>query len=465
MGPAAGRRLSAMSTTTPHAPPADRLGARDLLVLLTLCGATFMTGLDYSIVTVALPSIGRDLGFSSPGALQWVATACVLPTAALLPLCGRLSDLVGRRRLFTGGVAAFTVASLAAALAVSPAALVAARVAQGAAAAAIGATAIALLTAVFPEGPRRTRALGVNGAVLSLGFVTGTIGGGVVTTGLDWRWTMLLLVLIGAAALAGAALLPRDGDRTATRLDVPGAVLASGGLFALVYAVSTGAHAGWAAVAAVALGAFLLVEARHPAPLIPLALLARPTVKWSLLLGLVTFGMCGGATLLLSLYLQEVLGWSPLRTGFGLLAEGVAALAAGGVAGRLVTARGAAFALVVGLLTQAAGTAAMALLPAHGNLPLLLGTSAALGFGHVLAVVAFTTALTSGLRDDERGVAGSLAQTPQFVGSVGVAALAAFAGARGGLAGLHAAFLAAGLVTLAGVPVAAFLLPRAAGRR
>ncbi|MGK5556588.1 MFS transporter [Actinomadura kijaniata] len=463
-----------MSTTTSPAPPVDRLGARDLLVLLTLCGATFMTGLDYSIVTVALPSIGRDLGFSSPGALQWVATACVLPTAALLPLCGRLSDLVGRRRLFTGGVAAFTAASLAAALAVSPAALVAARVAQGVAAAAIGATAIALLTAVFPEGPRRTRALGVNGAVLSLGFVTGTIGGGVVTTGLDWRWTMLLLVLIGAAALAGAALLPRDGDRTAARLDVPGAVLASGGLFALVYAVSTGAHAGWAAVAAVALGAFLLVEARHPAPLVPLPLLARPTVKWSLLLGLVTFGMCGGATLLLSLYLQEVLGWSPLETGFGLLAEGVAALAAGGAAGRLVTARGAAFTLVVGLLTQAAGTAAMALLPARGDLPLLpargdlpllLGASAALGFGHVLAVVAFTTALTSGLRDDERGVAGSLAQTPQFVGSVGVAALAALAGARGGLAGLHAAFLAAGLVTLAGVPVAAFLLPRATGRR
>jgi MFS family permease len=428
-----------------------RLGPRGWLVLLTLCGATFMTGLDYSIVTVALPQIGRDLGFASAADLQWVMTACVLPTAALLPLCGRLGDLVGRRRMFVTGVVVFTAFSLAAGVAPGPGALVAARAGQGVAAAAIGATAIALMTTAFPEGPRRSRALGVNGAVLSLGFVTGTIGGGVITTGLSWRWTMLLLVVIGLAVLAGAAALPHTADRAVTRLDVPGAILAGAGLFTLVYALSTGWNVPALAAAAVLLGAFLLLEARQPVPLVPLGLLGR--AKWSLLIGVITFGMCGGATLLLSLYMQDVLGYTPLATGLGFLAEGLAALIAGVVAGRLI-ARGARAALVAGLLTQAAGTAGMALLPPEGDLPLLLITSGVMGFGHVLTVVAFITVLTSGLHDREQGVAGGLAQLPQFVGAVGTALLTAIATARSPAMttdGLRTAMLAAAAILLAGL--------------
>ncbi|TDD80268.1 MFS transporter [Actinomadura darangshiensis] len=433
-----------------------------------------MTGLDYSVVTVALPEIGRDLGFATAGSLQWVATACLLPTASLLPLFSRLSDIIGRRRLFTLGVALFSAFSLLAAAAAGPAMLLAARVGQGASAAMIAPTAIALLTTAFPDGPRRTRALGVNGAVLSLGFVLGTLGGGVITSGLDWRWTMLFLTAIGTLVLLGAvAVLPRNDTRAPARLDVPGAVLASIGLFALVYGISTGAGGGWAGVpalgslslAAVSLAAFFQVERRHPAPLVPLGLLNRPTVKWSGLIGFITLGMCGGTTVLLSLYMQDVLGYSPLATGAAFLAEGTTALIGGTLAARLIAAWGKAGVMTFGLSVQGIGTGAMILLPSQDGLPLLLLTSGAMGFGHVLTVVAFITTMTSGLRDDEQGTAGGLSQLPQFLGGIGTAGLAAIVAARteatgDTLAGLHTATLTAGAVCLAGAALAALLLRR-----
>ncbi|MGW0809174.1 MFS transporter [Nonomuraea sp. NPDC002799] len=447
----------------------DRLGTRDWLVLVTLCGATFMTGLDYSIITVALPEIGRDLGFAGRGDLQWVVTACLLPTAALMPLFGRLSDVVGRRRLFAAGVTAFTAFSLLAALASGPAMLVGARAGQGVAAAMIGPTALALMTTAFPEGPRRTRAMGVNGALLSLGFVIGTIGGGVVTSGLSWRWTMLILVGIGAVVLAGAlTVVPRAEGKGAVRLDVPGAVLAGAGLFTLVYGISSLPRLSVAAAAlllgaaALLLAAFFVVEARHAAPLVPPRLLRRPSVKWGMTVALVTFSMCGGATVLLSVYMQDVLGWSALATGLGFLGEGVAALVAGGLAARLIGARGTPAVVAAGLTVQAAGTAAMAFLPATGGLGLLLVTSAAMGFGHVLTVVAAITTIMSGLDPADQGVAGGLAQLPTFVGAIGVAGLTAIATADAELlGGLRTAFAVAGAVALLGAVCGALLLRRA----
>ncbi|MER6575168.1 MFS transporter [Nonomuraea sp. NPDC001023] len=385
-----------------------RWGPRGWLVLITLCGATLMTGLDYSIITVALPEIGRDLGFSSASALQWVATACLLPTAALMPLFGRASDMVGRRRLFVIGVAAFSAFSLLAGLAPTPGLLVAARAGQGVAAAMIGPTALALMTGTFQEGPQRTRALGVNGALLSLGFVVGTIGGGLITSGLNWRWTMLVLFGIGVLVMTGAVTVVREtAVRGRARLDVPGALLASGGLFALVYDISTGRSAGWGSL---------------------------PTL----------------ATLT------------------------AAALVAGGFAARMISTRGTAATIVTGLTVQAAGTAAMVFLPAQGGLVLLLATSATMGFGHVLTVVAAVTTITSGLDEADQGVAGSLAQMPTFVGAVGVAGLTAIAAARteafasvateasATLGGLHAAFLVAGAVALTGAFVGGALLRRPA---
>jgi MFS family permease len=462
----------------------SRLGGRGWLILITLCGATFMTGLDFSVVTVALPEIGRDLGFGSTGALQWVATACLLPTASLLPLFSRVADIVGRRRLFTLGVTLFSAFSLVAGLATGPLTLIGARAGQGTAAAMIAPTAIALMTTLFPDGPQRTRALGVNGAVLSLGFVLGTLGGGVITSGLNWRWTMLLLAAIGALVLLGAAtVLPRTDTRAPARLDVPGATLASIGLFALVYGISTGADAGWGspstlaslALASLSLTTFLLVERRHPAPLIPLGLLNKPTVKWSGLIGFITLGMCGGTTVLLSLYMQDVLGYSPLATGTAFLAEGTTALVAGTLAARLIAAWGKAGVMAIGLTVQGLGTGAMVLLPAQDGLPLLLLTSGAMGFGHVLTVVGFITTMTSGLRDDEQGVAGGLSQLPQFLGGIGTAGLAAIVTARtealspttspvlATLGGLHSATLTAGTICLTGAALALLLLRPGAG--
>jgi EmrB/QacA subfamily drug resistance transporter len=411
-----------------------RLGLRGWLMLATLCGATFMTGLDYSIITVSLPEIGRSLSFGSTSELQWVVTAFLLATAVLLPLAGRLADVVGRRRLFIAGVVTFAVFSLLAGLSTAPGMLVAARAGQGVGAAAIGPTAIALMSAAFPEGPQRTRAFAVNGALLSLGFVVGTIAGGVILSGLSWRWTMLVLVALGTVILIAAiALLPSDTDRIPRRLDTPGALLVGGGLFALVYAVSTGADAGWSSTptlsavvaAALLLAAFVAVEARHPSPLIPLGLLNRPTVKWSALVGLVTFGMVGGTTLMLTLYMQDVLGYSPIETGFGFLAEGFAALVGGYLAVRVISARGNSQTMTIGLVVQAVSIAAMTSLPAHGALAILLATSGAMGLAHILIVVSFIDALTSGLRDDKQAVAGTLTQLPLYVGGVGVAILSA----------------------------------------
>ncbi|WP_329224924.1 MFS transporter [Streptomyces sp. NBC_01460] len=456
----------------------DRLGAKGWLILFTLCGATFMTGVDFSVVTVALPEIGRDLGFASTGSLQWVATACLLPTAGLLPLFGRVSDLVGRRRLFLIGVTLFSLFSLGAGLAGSPGLLIAARAGQGVAAAMIAPTAIALMTTTFPDGSKRTRALGVNGAVLSLGFVLGTLGGGVITSGLNWRWTMLILVLIGAVVLIGAlSVLPKNDTRVPATLDIPGAVLASVGLFALVYGISTGADAGWTTLASlvlavVSLGSFLLAEKRHAAPLVPLGLLNRPTVKWSGLIGLITLGMCGGTTVLLSLYMQDVLGFSALATGAGFLAEGITALVGGILAARLITAWGKVGGMATGLTIQGLGTAAMFFLPAEGGLALLLITSGVMGFGHVLTVVSFITTMTSGVSNEEQGVAGGLSQLPQFVGAIGTAGLAAIVTVRtetlsattsptlATLGGLHAAVLTAGIICLAGAAIAVAFLRR-----
>ncbi|HEX7301577.1 MFS transporter [Lentzea sp.] len=318
----------------------------------------------------------------------------------------------------------------------------------------------------------------MSGALLSLGFVVGTIGGGVITSGLSWRWTMLILVIMGALVLLGAVtLFEKDQERHATRLDVPGALLATTGLLALVYGISTVGTSGWGSPGAlvplvgsvVLLGAFLFVEGRQKAPLAPLSILGRRTVKWGGLTGFITFGMCGGATVLLSLYMQEVLRWSPLATGIGFVAEGGAAMVSGVLAARFIGRIGTPAVLMLGLLVQGVGTLAMLLLPQQGNLVLLIVTTSALGFGHVLAVVAFIGTMTSGVPSEHTGLASGLAQTAQQVGSaVGVAVLAAVVAAAtvpdaaapeaASLAGLRAGLLVAAIVTLAGLAVVALFL-------
>lgn len=474
---------TARALGAPPAPADDqRFGSRGWLVLLTLCCATFMCGLDFSIVTVALPDIGRSLGFSSVGTLQWVATASLLPSASLLPLFARVSDLVGRKRLFTLGVSLFTLFSLGAALAGSPGLLIAARVGQGTAAAMIAPAAIALMTGYFPEGPQRARALGLNGAVMSLGFVLGALGGGVITSGFSWRWTMVVLCAMGALALVGALTLPTIREAsTAKRVDIPGALLATLGLFGLVYGISVGGDDGWTRPDALGtiiggvllLVAFLLVERRHPEPLIPLTVLNRPTVKWAGLFGFITFGMCAGTTVLLSLYMQEVLGFSPMAAGLSYLGEGAAAMAGGMLVGRLLTRFAGAVVLTAGLTIQGIGTVLMFSLPEHRSLPLLIITSSVMGLGHVLSVVSFISVMTTRVAEADQGVVGGLSQLPQYLAAIGVAVLSAIAAARtkalsdgslvsraATLGGLHAGMVTAGVVVLVGAVLAGTVLRR-----
>ncbi|KAB8162270.1 MFS transporter [Streptomyces sp. 3MP-14] len=464
----------------PRAPDDSRFGSREWTVLITLCCATFMCGLDFSIVTVALPEIGSSLGFSSAGTLQWVATASLLPSASLLPFFARVSDLVGRKRLFTIGVALFTLFSLGASVADSPGQLIATRVGQGTAAAMIAPAAIALLTGYFPEGPRRARALGLNGAVMSLGFVLGALGGGVITSGLNWRWTMVVLCLMGALALVGAfALPPIREPGAAKRMDIPGAVLATFGLFGLVYGIATGGDEGWGRPEALVpiigglllLVGFLLVERSHPEPLVPLNVLRRPKVSLAGLFGVITFGMCAGTTVLLSLYMQDVLGWSPMQAGLGYLGEGAAAVIGGMLVGRLLARVQGAVVLAAGLAIQGVGTAAMFTLPEDGNVAALLITSSIMGLGHVFSVVAFISVMTSGVTAEDQGVVGGLSQLPQYIAAIGVAALTAIAAARTSsvagdavadagatLSGLHAGMVTAGVVALAGAALAGTVL-------
>ena len=460
--------------TAPPAPAADSgvFSTREWLVLITLCCATFMCGLDFSIVTVALPDIGTALGFSSAGTLQWVATASLLPSASLLPLFARVADLIGRKRLFTLGVVVFTLFSLGAALANSPGVLIATRIGQGTAAAMIAPAAIALMTGYFQEGPKRARALGLNGAVMSLGFVLGALGGGVITNGFSWRWTMVALCVMGAVALAGALALPTiQESRAARRMDIPGAILSTLGLFGLVYGISTGGDEGWTRPGAlgpivgglVLLAAFLLVERRHPEPLIPLSVLNRPSVKWSGLFGVITFGMCAGTTVLLSLYMQDVLGFTALQAGLSYLGEGAAAMLGGMYVAKLLGRFGGVKVLAAGLLIQGIGTVAMFALPENVNVPVLLVTSSVMGLGHVFSVVSFITVMTTGVTEEDQGVIGGLSQLPQYVAAIGVSGLSAIAAARTGalqsgataspadiLGGLHAGMVTAGVVTLVG---------------
>ncbi|MGI5130792.1 MFS transporter [Pseudonocardia sp. CA-107938] len=456
-------------------PRSAGLARRDRLILLTLCAAQFMVALDFSVVTVALTAIGRDLDLTSTADVQWVMTAFVLPVAGTMLLFSRIGDRVGRRRLLTIGAAVVALASVVAGFAPNAGVLVAARVVQGVGSAMIGPTALALLTTSFAEGPTRDRALGINGAMLSLGFVVGTVGGGVLTQTLGWRSTMFLLALMCALVLVGAATVLPAGRvaRSGAQLDLPGALLVTGGLVALVYAISTGEHAGWTsaptlgafAAAAVLLIGFVVVEGRQRDPLVPLGFLARRTIGAGAVVGFVTFGMCGGATVLLSLYMQDVLGLTALQTGSALIGEGVAAAAAGALAAGVIARLGTTRTLLVGLLVQAVSTAAMVALPDAGGLALVVVTSSVMGLGHVLAVVAFMTTMTSGLTAAEQGLAGGLAQTAQQIGTaVGVAVLATVAATAGTspraaeLVGLHGGWLLAAVAVAAAAGVAAVFL-------
>ncbi|MFD7895724.1 MFS transporter [Streptomyces sp. NPDC059743] len=416
-----------------------RLTGRAKLILLVLCAAQFMVALDFSVLNVALPVLGADLGMSR-SALQWAVTAFALPSGGFLLLFGRIADLYGRRRLFLTGLAVFGAASLLATLAWSPAVFLAGRALQGLGAAVIVPTGMSLLTTTFPEGPQRDRALGISGTLLSLGFTIGMVLGGVLTDTLGWRSTMGLLAVAALVVLALApGLLPESRTTDRPRLDIPGAVTVTGGLLAVIYALSTAADHGFGGadvlvtlIAGIALlVAFVLVEARSAAPLVSLPMLRRRTVAFGNLGGLVTFSMMSTVVFVLTLYLQDSLGLSAFETGLVFGLQGVLSVVAGSLAVRLIGRFGARRALAVSLLGQGLFTAALLGLGSGSGVVLAtVGVSLA-SMCHLVAVISYGLTVTSGVPDKEQGLATGLVTTTQQVGiTVGIPLLGAVAAAQ-----------------------------------
>lgn len=460
--PAAPTRPSAPPPASPTGPGPDRprLGVRAALVLFVLCAAQFMVALDFSVLNVALPVLGRDLGMGEAG-LQWGITAFALPSGGFLLLSGRLGDLYGRRRLFLTGLALFGAASLLATLAWDPASFLAGRALQGLGAAAIVPTGMSLLTTTFPEGPQRDRALGISGTLLSLGFTVGMVAGGVLTDTLGWRSTMGLLTLFSVLVLPLApVLLTESRTPERPRLDVPGAVTVTGGLLSVIYALSTAAGHGFgradvlvtllAGLALLAL--FVRVESRAAQPLVSLPMLRRPTVAWSNLGGLVTFSMMSTVVFVLTLYLQEVLGLSPFRTGLVFGVQGVLSVVAGIGAGRLVSRFGSRSVLVGSLLLQGLSVLSLlALGTGTGSVWLAAAGVSVASMGHLGAIVSYGLTATSGVPDGEQGLATGLVTSTQQIGlTVGIPLLGVVATTTGDLAhGVRLALLVDALVVVA----------------
>ncbi|MET7582384.1 MULTISPECIES: MFS transporter [Streptomyces] len=461
-------------TSAPPRPPAPapappaRLSGRARLVLFVLCAAQFMVALDFSVLNVALPVLGADLGLSTSG-LQWAVTAFALPSGGFLLLFGRIADLYGRRRLFLAGLALFGASSLLATLAWDPASFLAGRALQGLGAAVIVPTGMSLLTTTFPEGPLRDRALGISGTLLSLGFTVGMVAGGVLTDTLGWRSTMGLLTVASVVVLVLAPKVleeSRTPDRP--RLDVPGAVAVTGGLLALIYALTTAAEHGFGradVLVALVLGvgllaAFVVVESRAAAPLVSLPMLRRRTVAFGNLGGLVTFSMMSTVVFVLTLYLQEVLGLSPFATGLVFGVQGVLSVVAGMYAPRLIGRIGARRTLVVSLLGQGLFIGGLLGLGTDAGVWLATAAVSLASMCHLGAIIAYGLTVTSGVPNEEQGLATGLVTTTQQVGlTVGIPLLGVLATTQGGLFdGVRTVVaIAAAVLLAAGAAVAAGL--------
>jgi EmrB/QacA subfamily drug resistance transporter len=419
---------------------AASIGRRERLVLAVLLTASFTLAVDFSILNVALPKIGVDIGLSLAN-LQWIATVFSLCAAGFTLFFGRIADLFGRRRLFLVGIAVLGVGSLVGGLAETPAVLLAARAAQGLATAAVTPAALSLLTTSFPEGAIRDKALGLNGALMAAGFTTGAILGGVLTEVLSWRWAFFINVAVAAAVLAvGPVVLTESRPARRPRMDVPGAVTVTLALLAVVYGLTRAGETSWGSptcylslvTAAGLFAVFAAIEGRVSQPLVPLQVLARRNVGWGNVAGLLAFATETSVVFLLTLYLQKVLGFSPLAAGLSFAVLGVGTVIGGVVAPRVIVAYGSRNAIVGGFLVQAAATVPLAFLGDHtGWLAVLLVATFAGGIANLIAIVAFMVTATSGLPDGEQGLATGPATMSQQVGiTLGIPIMSAIVAAR-----------------------------------
>jgi EmrB/QacA subfamily drug resistance transporter len=416
-------------------------GRTKALALALLALTQFVIVLDASIVNVALPSIGRALDFKQDD-LSWVVNAYTLTFGGFLLLGGRLADLLGRRRVFIGGLVLFSLASLAGGLAQSDVWLIAARGVQGLGAAIISPAALSLVTTMFAEGAERNRALGVWGAVAGSGGAAGVLLGGVLTQYAGWEWVLFVNVPIGiAAALIAPRLLPESRDSESDRVfDVAGATTVTAGLALLVYALVDANNAGWGstqtlglgAIAGLLLAAFVGIEQRTSNPLMPLQIFRLRTVRGAdvvgLLIGMALFAMF----FFLSLYMQQVLGYDALKTGVAYLPLALNIIVSAGVASQLVTRVGFKPTLIAGLVLIGAALVWFAQVsPTGGYVSGVLFPSLIVAWGLGLAFVSVTVAAVTGTRPDEAGLASGLINTAQQVGgALGLAILAAVANGR-----------------------------------
>ena len=412
--------------------------ARKSTILAIACLGQFMVILDVAIVTVALPAMRSDLGFSATG-LQWVVNAYTLTFAGFLLLGGRAADLFGRRRILLAGLALFTAASLVCGLAPGPETLVAARAVQGLGAAVLSPATLTILTTTFTEPAERARALGIWSAALASGGATGALLGGILTDTLSWRWIFLVNVPVGVLGIvaARAVLAERRGEGTRS-LDVAGALLVTGSLTALVYGLVRTDVIGWGspataaalAIAAVLMAGFLVVETRvATSPLVPLRMLRVPSLAGANLAMLCVGGSMFAMWYFASLYLQGVLGESPLRAGLAFLPASLAVIAGAQLGARLVSRLGPRRVLVVAPLVIAAGLAWMSRISADGSYATdILGPIVVAAFGLGLSFPPGTYAATAGVAPRDAGLASGLVNsTRQIGGAVGLAALATIA--------------------------------------
>ena len=460
------------------------------MALALLATAQFVVVLDASIVNVALPSIGRDLDFAQDD-LSWVVNAYTLFFGGFLLLGGRLADLLGRRRIFVWGMWLFAIASLAGGLAQSDVWLVAARAVQGLGAALISPAALSILATTFAEGAERNKALAVWGAVAGSGGAVGVLAGGMLTEWAGWEWVLFVNTPIGiAAALIAPRILSESRDESNPSWDVAGAVTVTAGLAILVYTLVDANDAGWGSAQTIGLGAlsllllatFVVIELRRRYPLIPFSIFKLRTLRGSnvigLLLGMSLFAMF----FFISLYMQQVLGYDPLKAGLAYLPlAGLIIISAGG-ASQLVARFGFKPVLIVGLLFTAAGLFWFSRVSAPGGsyvgdvlFPEML---AAVGLG--LSFVPVTIGSVTGTKPSEAGLASGLINTSQQVGgALGLAILSTIATNRtkdvfaSGVQnpkiayteGFQDAFFAGGVIAVVGALLALVLISTADSRR
>jgi EmrB/QacA subfamily drug resistance transporter len=422
-------------------PSLDTPRAKNLALIL-LAMTQFVIVIDAAIVNVALPSIGAHLHFSRAD-LSWVVNAYTLTFGGFLLLGGRLADLLGRRRMFILGLVVFSLASLAGGLAQSEPWLIAARAIQGLGAAIVSPAALSIITTTFADGAERNRALGIWGAVAGAGGAAGVLLGGILTTGLSWRWVLFVNVPIGlaAAALAPRTLVESRAEEAGKTFDLPGAITVTAGLALLVYAVVDAVNVGWGstativrlALAGILLVAFVFIELRQRYPLVPFSIFRLRTLRGANLVGLLIGMSLFSMFFFISLYLQNVLHFSALKTGLSYLPLSAGIIVSAGLASQLVTRVGFKPPLVAGMLMVAGALVWFSQVPATGGSFVgdVLGPSVIAAVGLGLAFVPVTIAAVTGIEAREAGLASGLINTSQQVGgALGLAILATIANSR-----------------------------------